>query len=382
LSYSRARVAVTVVFALNGALFASIWSRLPAIQERAAIGDGALGLALLCVMLGLLAAQLGAGALTARVGSRPLVLVGALCYATALVPVALARSLGALAASFAFLGLSNGMLDVSMNVHGLTVERGLRRPILSSLHAAFSFGALAGAAAGGAVAGAGVGVVAHLWTAAALGACVAVVATRYLLPPSSDAAPEGPLLARPTRALALIALFAFCALLSEGAVNDWAAVYLDNNLDSGQGPAAAGLAAFSLTMGIGRLAGDRLTEALGPVRLARGGAALAAAGMTIALAGAETASAIAGFAAMGLGLAALFPLALRAAAERSGTPGPAVAALSGMGYLAFVAGPPAVGGLAEAAGLRSALVLVVALCVSAAALAGSVSTPVSAPRRN
>jgi cyanate permease len=79
---------------------------------------------------------------------------------------------------------------------------------------------------------------------------------------------------------------------------------------------------------------------------------------------------------MGIGLAALFPLALRAAAERSGTPGPAVAAVSGIGYLAFVAGPPAVGGLAEAVGLRSALLLVVALCLLAAALAGALRAPV------
>jgi MFS family permease len=220
LSHSRARVAVTVVFALNGALFASIFSRLPAIQERAGIGDGALGLALLCSMVGLLVAQVGAGALVTRVGSRHLVLVGVLGYAAGLVPVSLSRSFVALAASLALVGLCNGVLDVSMNLHGLTVERALQRPILSSLHAAFSLGALAGAAVGGIVAGAGVGVVPHLWTAAAFGTAVGLAAVRFLLPPSADAAPEGPLFARPTRALAAIGIFAFCVLLSEGAVND------------------------------------------------------------------------------------------------------------------------------------------------------------------
>ena len=96
-------MAVTVVFALNGALFASIFSRLPAIQERAGIGDGALGLALLCSMLGLLVSQLGAGALWSRVwAARPLVLVGALGYAAGLVPVSLSRSFVALAASLRF----------------------------------------------------------------------------------------------------------------------------------------------------------------------------------------------------------------------------------------------------------------------------------------
>jgi fucose permease len=375
---SRARVAVTVVFALNGALFASIFSRLPAIQERAAIGDGALGLALLCSMVGLLVSQIGAGALVARVGSRALVLAGALGYAAALVPVGLSRSFGALAASLAFTGLSNGVLDVSMNVHGLTVERGLRRPILSSLHAAFSFGALAGAAVGGVVAAAGVGVVAHLSTAAVVGSAIAVVADRFLLPRSADAAPEGPLLARPTRALAAIGLFAFCALLSEGAVNDWVAVYLEDDLDAGEGLAAGGLAAFSLTMGIGRLAGDRLTKALGAVRLARGGAGLAAAGMAIGLAATGPGIAIVGFGAMGVGLAALFPLALRAASQRSDTAGPAVAAVSAMGYCGFLAGPPAVGGLAEAFGLRAGLGFVALLCVTAAALATVVRAPVPA----
>ncbi|HEX2126587.1 MAG TPA: hypothetical protein VHF45_08530, partial [Thermoleophilaceae bacterium] len=94
------------------------------------------------------------------------------------------------------------------------------------------------------------------------------------------------------------------------------------------------------------------------------------------LAAVGMAAAIAGFAAMGVGLAALFPLALRAAAERSGTPGPAVAAVSGIGYVAFVAGPPLVGGLAEAMGLRSALIVIVGLCIVAAALATQVRVPV------
>jgi MFS family permease len=377
LSHSRARVAVTVVFALNGALFASIFSRLPAIQERAGIGDGALGLALLCSMVGLLVAQVGAGALVTRVGSRHLVLVGVLGYAAGLVPVSLSRSFVALAASLALVGLCNGVLDVSMNLHGLTVERALQRPILSSLHAAFSLGALAGAAVGGIVAGAGVGVVPHLWTAAAFGTAVGLAAVRFLLPPSADAAPEGPLFARPTRALAAIGIFAFCVLLSEGAVNDWVAVYLEDDLGTGEGLAAAGLAVFSLTMGVGRLAGDRLTEALGPVRLARSGAGLAALGMVTALAGTEPAMAIAGFAAMGLGLAAMFPLALRAAATRSATPGPAVAAVSAVGYCGFLAGPTSVGGLSELAGLRTALLLVAILCATAAALAPVVRAPVT-----
>ena len=223
----RARVAVTVVFALNGVLFASIFSRLPAIKDKTSLNAGALGLALLCSMLGLLLSQLGTGPLVARFGSRPVMLVGALGYAAGLIPVALSTSFGALAASFFFVGITGGALDVSMNVHGITVERGLDRPILATLHAGFSFGGLIGAVAGGLVAAAGVDVVAHLVVTAAIGVAVTLVAARFLLPRAADATPEGPRFARPTKALVAVGIFAFCVLLSEGAVNDWAAVYLD-----------------------------------------------------------------------------------------------------------------------------------------------------------
>jgi predicted MFS family arabinose efflux permease len=268
-----------------------------------------------------------------------------------------------------------------MNVHGLTIERRLERPILSGLHAAFSFGALGGAAAGGIVADAGVGVVAHFVVVAALAVALAVVLRAFLLPPGADAAPEGPRFARPTRALALVGLFAICAVLAEGAVSNWSAVYLESEVGAGEGTAALSLAAFSLGMGIGRLTGDRLSAALGPATLARGGASLAAVAIGIALVADAPLLAIAGFAVGGLGLAALFPLALRAAAERGDSAGPAVAAVSAMAYVGFIAGPPAIGGLAEVVGLRAALALVVACLAMAALLAGAVRTPAPARSR-
>jgi MFS family permease len=371
----RARFAITTIFALNGSLFASLFSRLPAIQDRTSISEGQLGLALLCAMVGLLGVQPIAGMLVSRFGSRPIVTASAVGYALGLVPVALSTSLGGLCASMFLIGAASGPLDVAMNVHGLTIEQRLGRPILSGLHAAFSFGALAGASLGGLVASLGVGVVAHLSAIALFGTTLAVTLRPLLLPPDSDAVPEGPRFARPTRALALVGLFAICAVLSEGAVSDWAAIYLDDEVGASEGLAAAGLAAFSLTMGFGRLVGDRLTERLGAERLARGGATLAAAGMGVALLGGTPGVAIAGYGLAGAGISTLFPLALRAAAQRGESAGPALAAVSAMGYVGFLAGPPAIGGLAELVGLRSALLLVVACLVLAATLAGAVRAP-------
>jgi MFS family permease len=346
---------------------------MPTIQQRAEISTGVLGLALACMMLGLIASQAGAGALVARFGSRRLVTLGLLGWSLALIPVALAESFALLAVGLAMIGFSNGLLDVSMNVHGLTVERELRRPMFTGLHAAFSFGGLGGALIGALVAGLDVGVTPHLLVASGVTVAVALATRPLLLPAGADAAPGGPLLVVPTRGLVAVGALAFCTLLAEGAVNDWAAVYLNGEIGTTDAVAATGLAAFSLAMGIGRLAGDRLAAAFGPVRLTRAGASAAAVGMSTTLVSDAAPLALAGFAVAGLGLSALFPMALRAAGRQGESVGPSVAAVAGCGYLGLLTGPPSVGGLAELTGsLRTALLLVVVLCVVAAALAGSV----------
>ena len=188
---------------------------------------------------------------------------------------------------------------------------------------------------------------------------------------------RGAVPAAPSRALAVLGVVAFCCLLAEGAVFDWSAVYLRRELAAGEAMAAAGLAAFSVTMGLGRLAADRLADRLGPVVLARGGAMLAGTSFALALAAATPAAAIAGFALLGAGLAAVFPLALAAAAARTphAPAAPAIAAVSTAGYLGLVSGPPAIGLLSGLVGLVGALALLVALCATVALLAGAVRRP-------
>jgi fucose permease len=141
---------------------------------------------------------------------------------------------------------------------------------------------------------------------------------------------------------------------------DWSAVYLRNYLGTGAGFAAAGYAAFSLTMALGRFTGDRAVAAYGPVRLARRSALIAAAGLGVALAIGHPIAAIAGFACVGLGLSNQVPLLFRAAARSPGiSPGVGIASVSTAGYFGFLAGPPVIGLMAELTGLPTALGLVV-----------------------
>jgi predicted MFS family arabinose efflux permease len=375
---SRARVAVTAVFFLNGIVFASWYSRLPSIQEQLDLGPGTLGLALIGAPVGLLAAQPLTGALAATIGSRRLVAAAPLMLAAAVAP-ALAVDAPTLALGTFIAGAANGVLDVSMNVEGLAVERLSGKRIFNSLHAWFSFGALGGAALGGLAAAAGLDPLPHIAIVVGVGAVAAALASRGLPPAEAEPRAEGPRFARPSRRLAALGAIAFCALLAEGAVFDWSGIFIRRETGAAIGLASAGLAAFNLAMGFGRLTADGAAERLGSPALGRAGALLAAAGLGMALLLGSAAGAIAGFAVMGLGLASVFPLALRAAGYDPVISGPAVAAVSSVGYAGFLTGPPAIGLLAELFGLGGALACVCVLLLVAAALAGRLSAHDRAP---
>lgn len=154
---------------------------------------------------------------------------------------------------------------------------------------------------------------------------------------------------------------------------DWSGVYLSTQTSAAAGVAPLGLAAFSLCMGLGRLIGDRVVAHFDSPLVVRGGALLAALGLGLALARPNPAAAITGFALMGLGLSTVFPLSLRSSAWQGQPPGPALAAVSTVGYAGFLAGPPLIGLLAGATGLRAALVVVCILCLLAATLAHHVT---------
>jgi hypothetical protein len=315
----------------------SLYARLPAVKDRLDLSDGQLSLALLGLTAGLLLAQPLTGAIVARRGSAPATVLGAVLCAALVVPPTLAGSLGLLVLSCVGLGYANGTLDVAMNVQGVSVERAVGRPILSGLHAAFSIGMLA--------AGALAVVTPPLRTLAAV-AALALVVTFVAAPglARGDAAPGDPAFARPSRALAALAAIAFAALLCEGAIADWSAVHLHDTLGASKALAPLGLTAFALAMTFARLIGDRFSPPLAAA------GTLAAASLIAAALAPSSFVAITGFTTAGLALATLFPRVVRNAGSA-----PNIAAVSTAGYVGLVAGPPLIGGVAEATSLRVAL---------------------------
>ncbi|MBA2461125.1 MAG: MFS transporter, partial [Actinobacteria bacterium] len=198
-----------------------------------------------------------------------------------------------------------------------------------------------------------------------------VWSARGLLPHEVDRGTREHAFGRPSRALIALAALAFAGLVAEGAAADWSAVYLDDSVGTSEAVATAGFAAFAVMMTLGRLVGDRLTAAWGPVALTRRAGVLATAGMAAALLLGNSIGGVVGFACLGAGLATIIPTVFRAAGQRSASPGAGIAAVSTVGYSAFLFGPPAIGFIAEAIGLRAALGVVVACAALIPLLAGS-----------
>lgn len=216
----------------------------------------------------------------------------------------------------------------------------------------------------------GISAPAHFTLAAASLLTAGLVATVWLLPDPGEGTVE-PVFARPNRKLAVLGIVAFCALLTEGVVNDWSAVYLSEIVGAGPGIAASGFAAFSLTMAIVRLLSDHIVARAGPVVFVRGAGVVATAGLALVLLGGTPLSGVAGFGLLGAGLAGVLPVVFGVAGGQDhGGSGPTIAAVSTFGYLGFLSGPVFVGAVGEFLSLRTALLAVVALTVFMTILAG------------
>jgi MFS family permease len=390
----RIRVALGAVFATHGFIFASWAVRVPAVKEQAGASPAALGLALLGLSAGAVATMAAAGTLCRRFGSpRMTAVAGALLSATLALP-ALARSAVALGLLLAVFGAAYGCLNVAMNSVAVDVVAALRRPVMPGFHAAWSFGGLAGAGLGGLLAP-HLSPEPHLLLVALAGLLVSVAAGRTLLtqsrflsdtasaaapaPGAATAPPDGcgevagnepgwRRALRTGRVVGLFGLIALCAAYDEGAIGDWGALHLRQDLGASAGLAAAGYAAFALAEACGRLSGTTLLERFGRTAVLVTGGLTACAGMLIAALAPGLWLALAGFAATGLGLANLFPATIARAGLLAGSSG--VALTSTLGYTGFLLGPPAIGFLAGAASLRAGLTTLAFLGLAAAVIAG------------
>jgi hypothetical protein len=360
----RAHRALVAGFVVLGAVDGNWVARLPALKRHLALDSGRLGIVIFGVTTAATVVLPLAGWLSARRGSRGPVGLGLGLTVGALAGAAFAPSLGSLVVVAGGLGAGLGIADVALNAHGVELERRLGRPLLSPLHAAWSFGLLGGAAVTAAAAAAGVGVRVQLPAAAAVLALVLALTVPRLLP-GTAADVDSAHLALPRGVLALPAGLMFCALFIESAAMNWSAVFLNGPAGASAAVAAGAVVAYAAAMGFARLVGDRLMSRWGIGGLARRSGAMSCAGTLLAIATRSPVPSLVGFALVGVGCAAIVPALFRVGGNAPGVAQSAgIAAVASAGYVGGLLNGPAIGFLARGVGLSGALGLL--------ALAGAV----------
>ncbi len=383
--FRAAKNAVYVVFFSNGYLFANWASRIPQVRSELQVDPGVLGLILLCLAIGSGIGTPLSGLIVSRLGETRTVIVTALISAVGMAGAAVGILLGtpAVAAGLLVFGFGTGTWDVAANVQGAAIERDLGRAILPRFHAGWSIGTVAGAGTGAVMVALRVPVTAHLVAVSALVAIIVPIAARRFLPgthaPSQDGgtARRRQLVSWTEPRTLLIGLFVLCMALTEGTGNDWLSLGVIDGYHTAAVVGTVTFAVFLTGMTAGRWWGPRLIDRHGRVLVLRVCAVTALAGLLLIEFGEVLAVAVAGALLLGLGTSLGFPVGLSSAADDPAHAPTRVSTAASIGYMAFLAGPPAVGFLGNQVGvLRSLWVAAVVLFV-ALLLAGA-TTPLPA----
>jgi fucose permease len=364
------RWATTGVFVVNGAAIGTWVAQIPWIQERFDLSKSAMGLLITGMAVAVIIAFPVAGQAIVRHGSERMVWIGGVACALAVTLPVLAPAPLFVALGLFALGASSATQDVAMNSHGVDVERGAGKPIMSSLHAGWAFGGMAGAGFASLLHALEVDPRAGVAFASALMLVLLVACARRIGHGSAAAGDDAPSFALPSRGVVLLAILCLLVMVTEGAMADWGGLYLRQDLGASAALAALSYSFFTAGMTVGRVAGDWINHRIGPVALLRWGALLTGFPLAALLLIGQPAAALAGLFLVGLGVANGVPLMFSAAGRQPDiATGSGIAAVSSMGSLGFLAGPPLIGFFADAVSLPWALSLLILGAVLVFALA-------------
>lgn len=375
-----ARWSTFAMFVANGFGFGAWATALAPLKAMLSLTAGTLSLALLAMSIGGLIAMQPASHLIQRVGGTGrATALASIAFPIALALPLLAPNLYVLIAACALLGATLCLMDVAMNAHASKIESDWGTAIMSSFHAGFSLGGLLGT---------GYGALLLTWhvpthflmvPSAAVVMAVTVVSVRFL-GPGDTAKPDGqPIFRLPERAIWGLALILTLCFMSEGAMADWSGIYL-TSLGETPARAAAGYAAFSATMVLGRVFGDLIVRRFGRRLVIGAGCALASAGLILATALPHFYIIVGGFALVGAGLANIVPCVFSTAAQRASSPAAGIAEVSTAGFGGFLSGPPLIGAVAARHGMRSGIGVIAAATTLAAVLSLRLKNAQQAPK--
>jgi MFS family permease len=369
---SRARVAVTVAFVINGFMVGAFNARIPDFKEILAISNGQLGAALLCSAAGLLTALGPTGRICARRGSAWVAVPSAIGLAISTVIVGMSHAFWQLSVSLFVFGFFLAVQDVSMNTHAVAVEHEASKRFMSTFHAMFSLGALIGAFTGGLLSQWKITILQHTIAISIITIAVALYFKSWWLPNSIDIHPvEKHKHTRSKRRPAIfwaLGLIMMCGQVGEGAAGDWGGVLSRNTFHASPFISTLPYICFAITMVTGRFLGDRLATKYGTRKIVITSGLMASLGLSSGLLVGGMPGVIAGWIFLAAGSSTVFPLIISMAGKMAKgrfadrmAPAEGMAMVAGVAYFGFLAGPPVIGFVSNLIGLRWAMMIPAAL---------------------
>lgn len=368
------RIAVSAFFFIAGITVASWAGRIPDIKETLHLSDAGLGAVLFALPVGQLISLPLAGWLISKYGSKNIVVASALILPLSLLSLAVTGNVWQLATTLALFGMVVNLTNISMNTQAVGVEKLYGRSVMASFHGLWSLSGFAGAAIAGFFVAAGVSTLVHFSIIAALICCIVLAAYRFTLPDELQSEKEAqPLFVKPDRYLLMLGLIAFCCMVCEGAMADWSGVYFKTIVQSPINLVTAGYIAFMGSMATGRFLGDALVTKFGIKHILQASGLMIASGLLTVILLPYVTTAIAGCLLTGIGVSCVVPIVFGLAGKSAKMPaGLALTAVSTIGFLGFLAGPPLIGFIAQASNLRWSFVVIAVLGLGTTLMAGKI----------
>lgn len=350
------------MFFACGIAFASWASRIPEIKEKLELNDAQLGNVLLFMTMGSICALPLAGIIINKVGSRKVVVLACTFYFLTMPFLGFCNTALGLSITLFCFGFGADLLNISMNVQAVTVEKAQNRAIMSVIHGVFSVGFFVGATLGGFCYKWNISPLLHLSIIGSVVILIALVSYRFLMIQDYKSNEDAPLFALPDKALVLLSIICFCGMMGEGAMADWSVIYYKQYMTNTAGFVTAAFTCFSVCMLIGRFLGDIAVAKFGLKNVLMANSALFALGMFLAVFWPNPLIIFVSFGIVGLGLSTMVPLIYAQAGNtKTMSPGVALSAISTVGIAGFLIGPVLIGHVSQASNLRQALATLVGL---------------------
>jgi len=363
------RVAVGSLFFLAGLCFASWASRIATVQQTMGLSDAGLGAVLFALPVGLMCSLPFSGWVIPKAGSKKVLLIAILVYSCCLVSLGLAQNTFQLVICLLCYGFASNTVNISVNTQAVAAEGMHSRPIMASFHGLWSLAGFTGAGIGTFMIGRRIDPLHHFIIIMGIVVVGVAIASKHLYKDDAKKLPSNPLpfLSRIRLIIPLLTLgsIAFCSMICEGAMFDWSVIYFKKVLLAPITLQGAGFTAFMLTMAGGRFIADWFAHRFGLKRTLQISGSLTATGLLIAVIFPYFYTAMAGFLLVGAGVSSVVPMVYSAAGKsKTMSPGAALAAVSTIGFIGFLVGPPLIGFIAGLATLRASFVFIAVMGAS------------------